>query len=225
MGFSLPVIGWKPTAKTEMEDLYSFIENKTITHPNLGEVPFTLYPFQKEILKQIHENDKIVIVKCRQMGMTTLLAGYAAWLSNRRPTLIINGGLWRTREWSEKLMDRFGAKNGYSNYNEETDYFKLQVWDEVNHDYGISWGNDFQVPLNEKIIVAGTPDKQRNLWNFVDYHSSWKTLVYPYYKCNPMWTEVRFIQHKDMLSCLYNSCNENKRLEQDIALELLCKRV
>lgn len=51
-----------------------------IQHPTKGKIPFQLYPFQEDALGDFKENDRLVILKSRQLGISTLTAGYALWL-------------------------------------------------------------------------------------------------------------------------------------------------
>jgi hypothetical protein len=50
-----------------------------IQHPTKGKMYFNLYPFQEDSLKRISENRYTVILKSRQLGISTLTAGYALW--------------------------------------------------------------------------------------------------------------------------------------------------
>ena len=51
-----------------------------IQHPIKGKIPFELYPFQEETLQALVNNDFNVILKSRQMGISTLVAAYSLWL-------------------------------------------------------------------------------------------------------------------------------------------------
>jgi hypothetical protein len=51
-----------------------------IQHPKKGKIPFHLYPFQEDVLTNLHDHRYNVILKSRQMGISTLSAGYALWL-------------------------------------------------------------------------------------------------------------------------------------------------
>lgn len=51
-----------------------------IQHPTKGKIPFHLYPFQEDTLDHFKDNDRLVILKSRQLGISTLIAGYALWL-------------------------------------------------------------------------------------------------------------------------------------------------
>jgi len=51
-----------------------------IQHPTKGKIPFHLYQFQEDTLQDFTEHDRLVILKSRQLGISTLIAGYALWL-------------------------------------------------------------------------------------------------------------------------------------------------
>jgi len=46
---------------------------------NEGRGKFKLYPFQRKLLHLLHTRDRIIILKSRQLGITTLCAAYALW--------------------------------------------------------------------------------------------------------------------------------------------------
>jgi hypothetical protein len=54
---------------------YSFIQ-----HPIKGKIPFALYDFQEKTVKELAENRFQIILKARQLGISTLTAGYALWM-------------------------------------------------------------------------------------------------------------------------------------------------
>jgi len=51
-----------------------------IQHPQRGRVLFNLYPFQDKVLKLWKENPYSIVLKSRQLGISTLAAGYSLWL-------------------------------------------------------------------------------------------------------------------------------------------------
>ena len=51
-----------------------------IQHPKRGRIPFNLYPFQDRVLTLFQENSYSIILKSRQLGISTLAAGYSLWL-------------------------------------------------------------------------------------------------------------------------------------------------
>lgn len=51
-----------------------------INHPVKGRVLFRLYPFQEKTLEAFRNNRFSIINKSRQLGISTLVAGYALWL-------------------------------------------------------------------------------------------------------------------------------------------------
>ena len=50
-----------------------------IQHPTKGKIYFNLFPFQEDSLTQLKENRYNIILKSRQLGISTLTAGYALW--------------------------------------------------------------------------------------------------------------------------------------------------
>ena len=50
-----------------------------IQHPTRGKIIFNLYPFQEKALTIFNEHDYNVILKSRQLGISTLTAGYSLW--------------------------------------------------------------------------------------------------------------------------------------------------
>jgi len=51
-----------------------------IQHPQRGRIQFNLYPFQEKVLTLFQQNDYSAILKSRQLGISTLAAGYSLWL-------------------------------------------------------------------------------------------------------------------------------------------------
>ena len=51
-----------------------------IQHPIKGKIPFDLYEFQEKSVNEFKDNRFNVILKARQLGISTLTAGYALWL-------------------------------------------------------------------------------------------------------------------------------------------------
>ena len=51
-----------------------------IQHPIRGKIPFELYEFQDKTVKEFKEHRMNVILKARQLGISTLTAGYALWM-------------------------------------------------------------------------------------------------------------------------------------------------
>jgi hypothetical protein len=51
-----------------------------IQHPTRGRILFNLYPFQSEVLHLFRDNQFIITLKSRQLGISTLAAAYSLWL-------------------------------------------------------------------------------------------------------------------------------------------------
>ena len=51
-----------------------------IQHPIRGKIPFELYNFQDKVVNEFQEHRMNVILKARQLGISTLTAGYSLWM-------------------------------------------------------------------------------------------------------------------------------------------------
>lgn len=51
-----------------------------IQHPIRGTIKFDLYPFQQKTLEELINHDFNIILKSRQMGISTLMAAYSLWI-------------------------------------------------------------------------------------------------------------------------------------------------
>lgn len=71
----------KSEYKKCIEDPIYFMKKYVkIQHPVRGTVNFELYPFQENTLKNFVENSLNIVLKSRQMGISTLTAAYSLWL-------------------------------------------------------------------------------------------------------------------------------------------------
>lgn len=66
--------------KCKVDPVYFMKTYCKIQHPKKGTVSFNLYPFQEQVLRDLKQHNYNVILKARQMGISTLTAGYIAWL-------------------------------------------------------------------------------------------------------------------------------------------------
>jgi len=63
------------------KDSQYFLNNYArISHPTKGQIPFRTYEFQGELLKDFQSHRFNVILKARQLGISTIVAGYIAWM-------------------------------------------------------------------------------------------------------------------------------------------------
>ena len=51
-----------------------------IIHMTRGKIKFNLYPFQQQLIQSVNKYKKNIILKSRQMGISTTSAGYTIWL-------------------------------------------------------------------------------------------------------------------------------------------------
>ena len=66
--------------KCLLDPIYFMKKYVKIQHPIRGTINFDLYPFQEETLQSLINNDFNIILKSRQMGISTLVAAYSLWL-------------------------------------------------------------------------------------------------------------------------------------------------
>jgi hypothetical protein len=64
------------------QDPTYFINNYVkIQHPGRGVIPFKTYPFQDDCIKHFEEHRFNIVLKSRQLGLSTVSAAYAVWLA------------------------------------------------------------------------------------------------------------------------------------------------
>lgn len=66
--------------KCAQDPIYFMRKYVKIQNPNEGgTVPFDLYPFQEDTLNRFHNDRFLLILKSRQLGITTLVSAYSLW--------------------------------------------------------------------------------------------------------------------------------------------------
>ena len=65
--------------KCATDPVHFFRKYCYITHPTKGRILFHLYPFQEKVLNDFREHRFSIINKSRQLGISTLSAGFALW--------------------------------------------------------------------------------------------------------------------------------------------------
>jgi len=70
----------KEIVKCGKDPVY-FIDNYCkIAHPQRGQIPFKTWDFQQELLNKFNDYRNNVILKSRQMGISTITAAYVSWM-------------------------------------------------------------------------------------------------------------------------------------------------
>jgi len=67
-------------AKCATDPVYFLGKYGIIQHPVRGKVNFNLYDFQEKSLQSFMKHDYNIVLKARQLGLSTLTAGYALWM-------------------------------------------------------------------------------------------------------------------------------------------------
>ena len=70
----------KEVVKAGKDPVYFTVNYCRISHPQRGLIPFKAYDYQKELLKDFNDYRFNVILKARQLGISTVSAAYIAWL-------------------------------------------------------------------------------------------------------------------------------------------------
>jgi len=66
--------------KCARDPVYFMREYCVIQHPQRGKIKFDLYDFQERSIADLKLHDYNIILKARQLGISTLTAGYSLWL-------------------------------------------------------------------------------------------------------------------------------------------------
>lgn len=67
--------------KCGADPLYFLKKYGYITHPKRGLIKFTTYPFQDECVKDFEKYRFNIVLKSRQLGLSTICAGYCLWMA------------------------------------------------------------------------------------------------------------------------------------------------
>lgn len=68
------------TKRCMADPIYFMRKYVKIQHPHRGTIPFDLFPFQEDTLGKFHDYRYLLILKSRQLGITTLVSAYALWM-------------------------------------------------------------------------------------------------------------------------------------------------
>jgi len=85
MGEEFPSVNIKDIIKQEYikcasDPIYFLRKYCMISHPIRGKINFHLYPFQEKVLDLFRKHLYSTVLKSRQLGISTLVAGYSLWL-------------------------------------------------------------------------------------------------------------------------------------------------
>ncbi len=63
------------------KDLFHFLKNVIIVHPDRGRVVFDPWEYQTELFQLINDNRFVVALVARQQGKSVMVAAYLLWYS------------------------------------------------------------------------------------------------------------------------------------------------
>ena len=70
----------KEVVKSGRDPIHFITSYCKISHPQRGQIPFKTYDFQDELLKDFTDYRFNVVLKARQLGISTVTAAYVVWL-------------------------------------------------------------------------------------------------------------------------------------------------
>ena len=70
----------KEIVKSGKDPVYFINNYAKISHPMRGLIPFKTYDFQTDLISDFNDNRFTVILKARQLGISTITAAYVAWM-------------------------------------------------------------------------------------------------------------------------------------------------
>ncbi len=70
----------KEYVKCAGDPIYFMKKYCVIQHPIKGKIPFSLYDFQEKTIEDVIQHRFNIILKARQLGISTITAGYSLWL-------------------------------------------------------------------------------------------------------------------------------------------------
>ena len=66
--------------KSASDPVYFLKKYCVIQHPMKGKIPFHLYDFQEKTVEDFMQHRYNIILKARQLGISTITAGYSLWM-------------------------------------------------------------------------------------------------------------------------------------------------
>ena len=67
------------------DPIYFFNKYVKIQHPTKGSIRFNTYPFQDDCVNDFRSNRFNIVLKSRQLGLSTITAAYAMWMVSLTP--------------------------------------------------------------------------------------------------------------------------------------------
>jgi len=161
---------------------------------------FKLYDFQKEIIRNIYENEQVIIIKSRQIGMSTILRAIVEInekqfvnSSKYHFDLKYYLGLRHDRNIFRRVGDESSVKNISKGE---------KAMGVIDENIAVICNPSALMPLPYiKTVIAGSIDGQgRMKWVYDNAEKyGYKVFVYPYYKTTPS-LERCFLYFKKNLS-------------------------
>ena len=82
----------REVVKCGKEPAYFINNYAKISHPMRGLIPFRTYDFQDDLLRDFNDYRFNVILKARQLGISTVTAAYVAWMMMFHRDKVLHSG-------------------------------------------------------------------------------------------------------------------------------------
>ena len=91
----------KEIVKAGKDPVYFTINYCRISHPQRGLIPFKAYDYQQELLRDFNDYRFNIILKARQLGISTISAAYGLLLLKQRS----ESSMAEEKDWLRQLGD------------------------------------------------------------------------------------------------------------------------
>ena len=68
--------------KSKRDPIYYICTYLKVLHPMKGVIPLDLYDFQKDCVIKFVKNRFVIVLKSRQLGLSTIVAAYCVWFAS-----------------------------------------------------------------------------------------------------------------------------------------------
>lgn len=137
----------KEWMKCKKNPIHFIQHHVKISHPQKGLLPFRLYDFQKDLVRDFEIKNNIVILKARQLGISTVTAAYVVWniLFQEEKKVVIIATCLRV---AQELMKK--VKKAFDNLPEEFKKMVMPIAKNTQTEFGLANGSELvSLPASE----------------------------------------------------------------------------
>lgn len=140
----------KELERCESDCVYFIEKYIKLENPIKGEIPFEMYDFQKDLISSFRDNKFNVVLKARQLGVSTTIAAYVTWLMLFHAKETITVLTLNPRSLSEMIQKMIGETHfGYLTMTNSNDEITLKC---KSNTVRISRSNTYRTSISLLII-------------------------------------------------------------------------